>query len=139
MKIKAEFSVLAQTKWHEYAVRFVLGGAITVLTGLIAKRFGPTIGGLFLAFPAIFPASATLIEKHEKQKKLRAGVPAGNRGPDAAALDAAGAAMGSVALLGFASVVWLFLPTYPSWAVLTGGIALWLSASILIWMICEHC
>jgi hypothetical protein len=30
---------------------------------------GPRVGGLFLAFPAIFPASATLVEKHEKQKK----------------------------------------------------------------------
>ena len=28
---------------------------------------------LFLAFPAIFPASATLIEKHEKEKKEREG------------------------------------------------------------------
>jgi len=27
------------------------------------------IGGLFLAFPAILPASATLIERHEKEKK----------------------------------------------------------------------
>jgi hypothetical protein len=30
--------------------------------GLLAKKFGSTVGGLFLAFPAIFPASATLIE-----------------------------------------------------------------------------
>ena len=34
-----------------------------------AEKFGPGIGGLFLAFPAIFPASATLIEKHEEQRK----------------------------------------------------------------------
>jgi hypothetical protein len=34
------------------------------VVGLIAARFGPVVGGLFLAFPAIFPASATLIEKH---------------------------------------------------------------------------
>ena len=38
------------------------------------QRWGPGIGGLFLAFPAIFPASATLVEKHEKQKKNRAGI-----------------------------------------------------------------
>jgi hypothetical protein len=43
------------------------------MTGLIAKRFGPGIAGLFLAFPAIFSASATLIEKHEKLKKQSAG------------------------------------------------------------------
>ncbi len=53
----------------DYAIRFLFGGLITVAAGIIAKRFGPGIGGLFLAFPAIFPASATLIEKHEKEKK----------------------------------------------------------------------
>jgi len=37
---------------------------MTVIAGLIAFRFGPVVGGLFLAFPAIFPASATLIERH---------------------------------------------------------------------------
>lgn len=45
------------------------GCLITVATGMIAKKYGPGIGGLFLAFPAILPASATLIEKHEKQKE----------------------------------------------------------------------
>ena len=40
---------------------------------MIARKFGPLMGGLFLAFPAIFPAGATLIKKHEKEKKDRAG------------------------------------------------------------------
>lgn len=69
MRIKVDFSTLGQTKWRDYAVRFLLGGLITVVAGIIAKKFGPGIGGLFLAFPAIFPASATLIEKHEKEKR----------------------------------------------------------------------
>ena len=43
-------------------------------TGIIAKKFGPGMGGLFLAFPAIFPARATLVEKHEKEKKQQAGM-----------------------------------------------------------------
>ena len=38
---------------------FFFGGLITAVAGVIAQRFGPIIGGLFLAFPAIFPASAT--------------------------------------------------------------------------------
>jgi hypothetical protein len=29
---------------------------MTVVAGVIAARFGPIFGGLFLAFPAIFPA-----------------------------------------------------------------------------------
>ena len=66
MKIKFNAGAVLQTKGCEYLVRFVIGGGITVMAGLIADRFGPTVGGLFLAFPAIFPASATLIEKHER-------------------------------------------------------------------------
>jgi hypothetical protein len=31
--------------------------------GLVADIFGPATGGLFLAFPAIFCASVTLIER----------------------------------------------------------------------------
>ena len=78
MKIKLDTSGLRQSRWYEYLARFLFGGTVTALAGLIAKRFGPEIGGLFLAFPAIFPATATLIEKHEqqkheKQKKERAG------------------------------------------------------------------
>jgi hypothetical protein len=64
MIIQFKPSALRQTRWYEYLIRFGLGGAMTVVAGLIAARFGPVIGGLFLAFPAIFPASATLIEKH---------------------------------------------------------------------------
>ena len=52
---------------------------MTVVAGLIAARFGPVIGGLFLAFPAIFPASATLIEKHVRESKEKAGLPGARR------------------------------------------------------------
>ena len=68
-------SALRQTHWYEYLIRFALGGAMTVVAGLIAARFGPVVGGLFLAFPAIFPASATLIEKHVRRRKEKAGFP----------------------------------------------------------------
>jgi hypothetical protein len=69
MRIELDVSALHRTRWSEYAVRFLFGGIVTAATGLIAKQFGPVVAGLFLAFPAIFPAGATLIEKHEKQKK----------------------------------------------------------------------
>ena len=41
---------------------------------MIAPKWGPGIGGLFLAFPAIFPASDTLIEKHERRRKQKKGL-----------------------------------------------------------------
>src|SRR6202050_1816764 len=95
MRIRIDVASLKQIEWHEYLTRFLLGGVVTVATGLVAKHFGPIIGGLFLAFPAILPAGATLIEKHERDKKRRAGIPLTIRGRLAAALDARGAAMRS--------------------------------------------
>jgi hypothetical protein len=88
MRIKISLASLKGIKWHEFLTRFLLGGSVTVATGLIAAHFGPVIGGLFLAFPAILPAGATLIEKHERDKKRAAGIPHTIRGRLAAALDA---------------------------------------------------
>jgi hypothetical protein len=106
--IRIDLAGLRRTKWHDYAIRFLFGGLITAAAGLIAQRWGPGIGGAFLAFPAIFPASATLVEKHEKQKN-RAGLQGAVRGCEAAALKAAGAALGCIGLAGFALVVWQLL------------------------------
>jgi hypothetical protein len=95
MKVDVNLAALKRTRWYEYAVRFVFGGTMTVTAGLIAERFGSVLGGLFLAFPAIFPASATLIDKHEAEKKSQAGISQTDRGRQAAALDANGAAIGA--------------------------------------------
>jgi len=137
MKIKIDAGALRDTRIYEYAVRFFFGGVVTVLAGLIAQKFGPTVGGLFLAFPAIFPASATLIEKHQKEKKLRAGLNPGTRGRDAAALDAAGATIGSIGLLIFALLVWRFLPEHSTAGILLLSTLAWLVVSVAIWQVCE--
>jgi hypothetical protein len=135
MMIRIDLAGLRRTKWHEYAIRFLFGGLITATAGFIAQRWGAGIGGLFLAFPAIFPASATLIEKHEKQKKKRACVCGIVRGREAAALDAAGAALGGIGLAGFATVVLQLLVPYEPWIVLAGAGLLWLGISGLCWRI----
>jgi hypothetical protein len=133
MRIEIDPSALKKTRWYEFAVRFLFGGLITAATGLIAKKFGPGVGGLFLAFPAIFPASATLIEKHEKQKKERAGLHGCARGRKAAAVDAAGDAIGSLGLLSFAWLVQRLLPGHRAWQVLLGSTGIWLAVSLLLW------
>jgi hypothetical protein len=135
MKIKINLAPLKQIQWHEYLTRFLLGGSITVATGLIARHFGPVVGGLFLAFPAIFPSGATLIEKHERDKKRRAGIPYTIRGRLAAALDARGAAMGTIALAVFGLFVWNLLPAHNAAVILTAALALWLALAILIWRV----
>jgi hypothetical protein len=133
MKMSFDFSALAKIKWYEYAIRFLFGGAITVIAGLLAKKFGPVFGGLFLAFPAIFPASATLVEKHEREKKQKAGITHTVRGRQAAALDAEGAVMGSIGLACFAFTVWKLLPHWNAPLTLVAALGVWLVVSVLIW------
>lgn len=135
LKVKLNFSSLSETKWYQYGIRFFIGGAITALTGIIAKKYGPTVGGLFLAFPAIFPASATLIEKHEKERKEKALMPPGFRGQAAVALDALGATMGAVGLIVFAVLAWIAFPVHEAWAVLLGATVAWFVVSAGIWRV----
>ena len=135
MRVSLHLKELRKTKWSECVVRFVFGGAISVLAAILAERFGPAFGGLFLAFPAIFPASATLIEKHECQKKAQTGITATLRGRQSAALDAFGAALGCVGLAGFAVIVWKFLPRHGTGIVLFAGTITWLAFSVLGWSI----
>jgi len=138
MRIKIDPKSLSQTTGYECAVRFALGGATTVLAGLVAKKFGPAVGGLFLAFPAIFPASATLVEKHEKERKAQKGLEGEERGREAAALDALGASMGAVGLCVFAVTVWLLLPEHSAWQVLFGASLLWFVSSCALWFLREQ-
>jgi hypothetical protein len=133
MVVKFKLSALRRTKWYEVILRIIFGGLATVATGIIAKSYGPVVGGLFLAFPAIFPASATLVEKHEKAKKQRAHIDGVNRAQRAVALEARGTAMGSIGLGAFAIVVWQFLSGRPAWLVLTAATLTWLITSLLIW------
>jgi hypothetical protein len=108
---------------------------ITSFAGVIAKKFGRGIGGPFSAFPAIFPASATLIEKHEKEKRESLGLKGAGRGRSAASIDAAGSSMGSIGLFVFAFVVWQFMPRDRAWIVLGGATAVWLGVSVAAWQV----
>ncbi len=133
MILSLDISSLKDAHWWQFPVRFVLGGAVTVCTGLIADHYGPVVGGLFLSFPAIFPATATLIARHETEKKTKAGISCPVRGRKAAALDAAGAVLGGWGMLCFASAAWLALPRYPlAFALLLPAI-LWLIVSASLW------
>ena len=134
MSIGIKWSALCETRWHEYLVRFALGGLVTAGTGAIANLFGPETGGLFLAFPAIFGASATLIEKHERERKERARLRGARRGKDAVALDAAGAALGSLGLLAFAACISGLAPRGP-WLALPVATAAWAAVSMLLWSV----
>jgi hypothetical protein len=112
---------LAKTRWSEYAIRFAFGGAVTVATGLIAHAYGPGIGGLFLAFPAILPASLTLLKEHD--------------GRDEAAAAADGSRLGAIGLLAFALVTAALAATTAPPLTLAAATLAWAFASILLWRI----
>lgn len=132
MLIKLSPSSLKRTRWYEYGVRFLLGGLATVFAGLVGARFGVTVGGLFLALPAIFCASATLIESHERRRKEKAGLSGRRRGQQAAALDAAGAGLGSIGLAAFAATFYALvsMSVISAFAV---AILLWAAVSVSAW------
>jgi hypothetical protein len=130
--IRFSLSSLKEGRWYEYLIRFALGGAATVFTGLIGSRYGASVGGLFLALPAIFCASATLIEKHEIRRKREAGLDGRRRGEVAAALDAAGAALGAVGMLVFAIVFSVVVVRSVAGAFIGASLA-WLVVSVAAW------
>lgn len=132
MIVRLQLSALRQTRWYEVALRILFGGIATVLTGLIAKSSGPVVAGLFLAFPAIFPSTATLVEKHAKERRRRVGLGT-LRAAHVVAIEARGATLGSAGLIGFAMVMWLALPLVPSaFGLLLAGLA-WLALSVTAW------
>jgi|SRR5215470_11765671 len=137
MRPEIDVGAIRQTKWHEYIIRFVFGGCVTVLAGVMAREFGPVVGGLFLAVPTIFPASATLIEKHEKENR-KARHPEKDVGKTSAGFDAEGAALGSVALVLFGWIVWRFLPGGSAAMVLSLAFVAWFLAATVLWNVRER-
>lgn len=86
-------------------IRFAFGALISIVAGVVAPVWNGKAGGMFLAFPAILPATLTLIEK--KQSKLEAEE------------DDEGAMLGSVAMFAFAATATWALTALP--AGLAGG------------------
>ena len=107
-----------KTTPSEYLVRFAFGGAIGAVAFYVGKRFGPQIGGLLLAFPALLPAVLTLADEHEAR--------------NAAVVHARGAALGSIGLIVFALTVRLVGADHIALALLGATLA-WLLSSALLW------
>jgi hypothetical protein len=119
--IKADPSRLRKTSWRQYAVRFAFGGLITAFAGFLGTKYGPAVGGLFLAFPAILPASLTLVKKHE--------------GEEAAGDDAAGAVAGSIGMIAFGALVWTLAAHLAAWGLLLLATIAWLVVSVIVWLL----
>lgn len=105
-------SKLKRQRFGDYALRFAFGAGISLVAGVIGMIFGPKIGGVLLGFPAILPASLTLIEKKE--------------GKQEASIDSVGAILGAIAMIAFAVLVTL---TAGRW-----GAALSVLVALVVWL-----
>lgn len=110
---------LKKTKAWEYLVRFALGGVITAATGLVGHAWGPVVAGVFLAFPAILPASLTLVKQHD--------------GREEAIDDARGGRLGSAGLVAFALVVIGTAGRLPAPVVLLLATLAWVAVDVPLW------
>jgi uncharacterized protein DUF3147 len=116
-------SKLSDVRPRDLVIRFLAGGATSVVAGAVTLALGARVGGLFLAFPAILAASLTLIAEDEDTSQARE--------------DARGAVVGGFAMAAFATVAALSLTSLSGatalalagagWAVVAVGgyFALW--------------
>jgi hypothetical protein len=114
-------SALREAKPWEYFARFVFGGIIASAAGLLGHACGHVVGGLFLAFPAILPASLTLVKRHDGRRK--------------AFEDARGGRLGSIGLMAFAVVVWAAASAWSPRIVLTLATCVWLIVDVSLWLV----
>jgi hypothetical protein len=132
--IHLKFSALKEAAGTNISFALCSGG--WRLVWQVSSRISAArLGGLFLAFPAIFLASATLIEAHERRRKRETGLRGNRRGRQAAALDAAGATFGSAGLFAFAIVVWLSATALPFWIVMLLALSAWFAIATTAWRI----
>ncbi len=138
MKIKIHLDSMKQTRWYEYLIRFTFGGLVTVATGIITNKYGPVVGGMFLAFPSIFPASVTLIQTHQEKREKEEGKDKELRthiGRQAAGVTSFGSALGSFGLFAYAIIIWQLSIHVAAWLVLFLALVIWLAAGVLAWWI----
>ena len=133
MRIRLKFDSLKEIKPMEYVSRFAFGGLVTVLAGLVADHYGPVLGGLFLAFPGIFPAGVSLVEKHKTLRERAEGKLGVWSARGQASVEATGASVGTLGLMGFAVVLWQGLPTHNFLLMLFTATGTWIAVSSLFW------
>lgn len=108
---------------REIAIRFAFGAAISVVIGLVSLEFGPKAAGMFLAFPAVLPASVTLIERKEGTRE--------------ASHNVEGAVFGGLAAIAFALTAHTLLTRVYAPAALVLAFAAWASVALSSYLLYE--
>ena len=138
VRIGADFSKLGKTKPSAYLTRFLFGVGLTLVFSLTSKWAGPVIGGLFLAFPGIYPPGSSFVEKKEEERKQQAGMHGTQRARQLTSAHGVGASAGAIGLLAFSTIAWLGLPRYGLAVPLLVATVAWFGISFLSWVIRER-
>ena len=120
-RVRFDRASLRSVRPRDLAVRFAFGFGVSVVAGIVTLAFGSRTGGLFLAFPAILPASLTLIEEKEGRRQAE-----GN---------AVGAIIGAVALVVFALIAFALFTHIQGATVEAIALAAWLGVSVLLYLL----
>ncbi|HKW07813.1 MAG TPA: DUF3147 family protein [Candidatus Dormibacteraeota bacterium] len=108
-------------RFSAYALRFAFGCGIALLSGLVGMYFGPKVGGVLLGFPAVLPASLTLIQKRE--------------GKDEASIDSIGAVLGATAMIVFAVLVLLTVQRFGVVPSIGVALIVWLAVAVGLYLL----
>jgi hypothetical protein len=138
MLLRFQTDSLKNTTPAEWVKRFLFGGTVTVLASLIDRKWGPVVGGLFLAFPGIFPPSASLVEKHKIEREGKEGKQGVRLARAEASVEATGASIGALGLAAFAGVLWWRLPAHGAVSSLGMALAAWAVVSWCGWWVRER-
>ena len=112
-----ELGKVRELRARELGYRFVAGAVTSIAAGAATLAFGPRVGGIMLAFPAILAASLTLIAEQEDSAEARE--------------DARGALIGGVALGLFAVVAALTLVRFSNAIALLLAAFTWFAGALI--------
>ncbi len=124
LRIRVDARKLRSVNLKQMGLRFLFGAAISVIAALVGMGFGHRAGGLFLAFPAILPATLTLIQDEE--------------GKRAAQTDSLGAVLGAVALALFAAIAMFLLPRLSLALSLLAASAAWVAGASALYYVVAY-
>lgn len=105
----------------DLAIRFAFGVTVSATAAVISTVWGYRLGGLFLAFPAILPATLSLIEKENSKREAKQ--------------DDVGAVLGATALFGFAGGCWLLISRVGAAATLACAAIAWVLVAVALYVL----
>lgn len=118
---RLELSKLKEVRPKDYLARFVLGALISSGAAIVVKVAGARFGGMLLAFPAILPASLTLVQEEE-----------GTRMADRNAI---GAVLGGFGLAVFAAIVEKTILHLPPLLAVVAALAGWAVTAVVLYAV----